>query len=57
MSVHKKSASWVPTEVGEKQRTEEKKNNGEKRRKLGYPELCHNRLDCFVSNLVGVEQN
>ena len=27
--------------------------------KLGYPELCHNRLDCFcfVLNLVGVEQN
>jgi len=26
---------------------------------LGYPELCHNRLDCFcfVLNLVGVEQN
>ena len=26
---------------------------------LGYPELCHNQLDCFcfVLNLVGVEQN
>ena len=30
-----------------------------KTNKLGYPELCHNRLDCFcfVLNLVGVEQN
>ena len=30
-----------------------------KEQKLGYPELCHNRLDCFcfVLNLVGVEQN
>ena len=31
----------------------------DKMKKLGYPELCHNRLDCFcfVLNLVGVEQN
>ena len=30
-----------------------------KKTELGYPELCHNRLDCFclVLNLVGVEQN
>ena len=35
------------------------KKNGSKYFVLGYPELCHNRLDCFcfVLNLVGVEQN
>ena len=30
-----------------------------KKKELGYPELCHNQLDCFcfVLNLAGVEQN
>ena len=35
-----------------------KKSGGIKKKELGYPELCHNRLDCFcfVLNLVGVEK-
>ena len=36
-----------------------KKEDTRKKSKLGYPELCHNQLDCFcfVLNLVGVDQN